>query len=85
MIALFEEAYRVSINDANIAGGSRVGLLLGLLTDDRQNLAGILLLEDGFVTKLPAGTWSIDFRYDAESDRWLDQGVQEGDQEPGQG
>jgi hypothetical protein len=74
MIALFEEPYRISINDSEASGGSRTGLLLGLGTREGvlPSLDGIVLLEDGMVTRLPVSTWSIDFRYDAETDRWVD-------------
>ena len=74
MISLFDEPYRISISDPEASGGSRNGLLLGLGTREGllPSLDGIVLLEDGQVTRLPVTTWAIDFRYDAETDRWVD-------------
>jgi hypothetical protein len=70
MISLFDEPYRISINNPEASGGSRNGLLLGLV--EGSPLKGIVLLEDGRVTTLNAEYWAIDFRYDAETDRWVD-------------
>jgi hypothetical protein len=79
-VALFDEAYRVSINNPAAAGGSHVGLLLGVIDDDKDGLMGIVLVEDGTVTQLDTPFFAIDFRYDPESDRWIDQSAPGSDQ-----
>jgi hypothetical protein len=80
MIALFDEPYRISINNSEASGGSRTGLLLGLAENNGEmpsSIQGIVLLEDGQVTRLAAQYWAVDFRYDAETDRWVDESGQE--------
>lgn len=76
---LFDEPYRVTINQPSIAAGSHVGLLMGLVFEGRTML-GILMLEDGTLTQINTAYFSIDFRYDVESDRWVDRNAQEDEQ-----
>jgi hypothetical protein len=70
--ALFDEPPRVTISDPGVVGGSRAGLLLGVEIRDKEIL-GILCLEDGSLTLAHTGYFSIDFRYDVETDRFIDQ------------
>lgn len=80
-VSLFGEPYRITINQPEAADGSRNGLLLGLAFDVDNGLTGLVLLEDGTVTRLNTYMWSVDFRYDVETDRWTDSNRSEPDQE----
>jgi hypothetical protein len=80
VIALFDEPYRITINQPEAAAGSRNGLLLGVLNG--ETFQGIVLLEDGSVTQLDSWMWTIDYRYEVESDRWMDVNRPEADQQP---
>ena len=67
MIALFDEPPRVSIRSPL----GRNGLLLGMLSSE-HGLEGIVCLEEGDVTLLPVSEFTVDYRYQAENDRWVD-------------
>lgn len=69
MIALFDEPPRVSIRTEAPVDG-RNGLLLGFAYDNR--LHGLVCLENGELTFLDASEFTIDYRYDAEGDTWVD-------------
>jgi hypothetical protein len=77
-IALFNEPPRVTISSPDSVGGSRNALLMGF--DDDDDLNGILCLEDGSVTLLSASLFTIDYRYRAETDRWIDVNAEQPDQ-----
>ena len=68
-IALFDEPPRVSIKLENFP---RNGLLLGMVQYADDLAAGLVLFEDGSVTMLPLATFVLDWRYDAETDQWID-------------
>lgn len=73
-IALFDEPPRISLN--TFSGlDNRNGLLLGF-TDNEDGLAGVVCLEDGEVTRIHLNGFTIDYRYDAEHDRWADVNAQ---------
>lgn len=79
-IALFNEPPRVSIN--NLSGlSNRYGLLLGFSDPDGIGLIGLVCLEDGSVTRIHLNGFTIDYRYNAETDRWMDVNAQEPAQE----
>lgn len=67
-ISLFDEPPRISIKGME---GMRNGLLLGLAVRANE-LAGVVLLEDGTLTYLDPSDFVVDWRYDAVSDRWID-------------
>lgn len=79
MIALFDEPPRVSITAPEIADGSRVALLLGFT--DVNGLEGLLCLEDGSIMRIPVAAFTLDYRYEVETDRWIDQNAPRPDQE----
>lgn len=74
-ISLFDEPPRISIKGME---GMRNGLLLGLAVRGNElavranELAGVVLLEDGTLTYLDPSDFVVDWRYDAVSDRWID-------------
>lgn len=77
--ALFDEPPRITFNQPSVAGGSRNGLLLGL--DIGSEVLGIVCLEDGRLSLVHGSYFSIDYRYDVETDRWVDQNERKADQE----
>lgn len=79
-LALFDEPLRITFSDSSVSGGSRAGLLAGLATEG-QSLRGVVILEDGKLCIVDAAWFSIDYRYDAELDRFTDQNVPRPDQE----
>lgn len=80
MMALFDEPPRISFALPEVVDGSRVGLLLGLIVHDGL-LEGVTVLEDGRISLCKAGLFTIDWRYDHETDRWKDQNAQPDQQE----
>jgi len=50
---------------------SRVGALIGFAVVEAR-LVGIVVLEDGEVAVLERNEFSVDWRYNAETDRWMD-------------
>jgi len=74
-VALFDEPLRVSIVDGY---PSRNGLLVGIEGGD--TLRGIVCMEDGSISYVDAGNFTIDYRYDVLTDRWVDITVQKPDQ-----
>jgi hypothetical protein len=79
-IALFDAPPRVTINKPSVVGGSRVGLLMGVVVNGTE-LQGLICLEDGEPMLVNASWWSFDFRYDAQTDQFKDKDAQEPDQE----
>lgn len=79
-LALFDEPPRVSISEPDAAGGSRVALLLGFVAGP-AGLEGLLCLEDGSLTVLPASVFTVDYRYRVETDRWIDMNSDQPDRE----
>jgi hypothetical protein len=69
-IALFDEPPRVSIK--GLEYDYRNGLLLGVVQTSEYGVAGLVLVEDGGVTVLPLNTFLLDWRYNAETDQWVD-------------
>lgn len=64
------EPLRVSILPSS-GMDSRVGALIGfVVVEDR--IRAIVVLEDGFVGVLNRDEFTVDWRYDAESDGWVD-------------
>jgi hypothetical protein len=80
VIALFDEPPRITIRNPAAAGGSRNGLLMGMALDGKGKLHGVVVLEDGTISLLDGGDFSVDFRYNAESNLWTDQNEPEPDQ-----
>ena len=77
-IALFDEPPRVSIMNME---EMRNGLLLGMFTIAPEgSVAGVVLTEDGSVTVLPLSTFVLDWRYNAETDQWVDVSMPKPDQ-----
>ena len=69
-IALFDEPPRVSIKGIE---GMRNGLLLGMASGDIPTwLYGVVLVEDGTVTYLSPSEFVLDWRYNPETDQWVD-------------
>jgi hypothetical protein len=68
-VALFDEPPRVSIKGME---DMRNGLLLGIQATSDDNTFGIVLLEDGSLTHLPISSFLLDWRYNAETDQWVD-------------
>lgn len=79
-IALFDAPPRVTINNPSAVGGSRAGLLLGMVVNGTE-LQGVVCLEDGEAMLVNASWFSLDFRYDAQTDQFKDKDAQEPDQE----
>jgi len=77
-IALFDEPPRVSIKE--MPGFARNGLLLGVVQYAEDLVAGLVLVEDGSVTMLPLATFVLDWRYNAETDQWVDVSMPKPDQ-----
>ena len=73
-IALFDDPLRVSL--AADMGLSREGLLVGLADD----LMGVVMQEDGSLTFVHPSHFTIQWRYNAETDRWADINTREPDQ-----
>ena len=68
MIALFDEPVRVTFTSEAVGVG-RVGLLMGMVDRDPRAL-GLVVLEDGSLSFVDARYFTVDWRYDAEKDRW---------------
>ena len=68
-IALFDEPPRVSIKEIE---GLRNGLLLGMTASVDGFAAGVVLVEDGSMICLPLGSFVLDWRYNVETDQWVD-------------
>jgi hypothetical protein len=78
MIALFDEPPRVSLNAPHVH--SRVGLLMGMVYDDGR-LSGVVVCDDGEITEVNVEHMRVDYRYDPETDRWIDTNAPGPDQE----
>jgi hypothetical protein len=76
-IALFDEPPRVSIKGYE---DFRNGLLLGVSTLSMGTVQGIVLAEDGTVTEMPLSAFTLDWRYNAETDQWVDISMPKPDQ-----
>ncbi len=74
-MALSDQSFRISLDGS--AGLGRNGLLLGLLRAE-NGLEGIICLEDGRLATLGIGFFTIDYRYDPETDQWTDVSDQQG-------
>lgn len=70
-ITLFDEPPRITFTKPEVVDGSRVGLLIGFVVQDRT-LDGLTILEDGRVALCDASLFLIDWRYDPEKDDWSD-------------
>jgi hypothetical protein len=78
MITLYREGLpRVSIAAAHIE--SREGMLVGLIHEGPE-LAGLLMLGDGTLTRAGLNDFRVQFHYEPETDDWVD----ENKPEPGQ-
>ncbi len=77
-IALFDEPPRVSIKGYPDLSN---GLLLGMTTSEMGNVAGIVLVEDGSVGTLPLDSFVLDWRYNVETDQWVDVSMPKPEQE----
>jgi hypothetical protein len=77
MIALFDDPPRITFSSP--VADSRNGLLFGFAVVD-GSLEGVALLEDGSVTLVTPALFRVDFRYDVETDRWIDVAAQNADQ-----
>jgi hypothetical protein len=64
------EPLRISIS-AEWAN-SRVGALIGFVVIPDSGVKGIAVLENGEVAVLERSEFTVDWRYDAETDRWSD-------------
>jgi hypothetical protein len=76
-IALFDEPPRVSIKGYE---DMRNGLLLGMVANERGFAEGIVLAEDGTVVHLALASFVLDWRYNAETDQWVDISMPKPDQ-----
>lgn len=78
MISLFDRSFpRVSI-ERGLGFGSE-GLLMGFVNG--VVLDALVVLGDGTIMLLPADKVTIFYRYDVETDRWMDISPSEPDQE----
>lgn len=78
VISLFPSGEPLRVSIVKSAGFTSIcGALIGFVFD-RNNLSGIIVLEDGTVSRVPCDQFSVDWRYDAERDRWIDVNVQDG-------
>jgi hypothetical protein len=70
VIALFNEPIRGSASKEFSTTGHI--MLLGLAISSTGTLDGVAVNEHGEVTMIPPTAFTIDWRYVAESDRWMD-------------
>ena len=66
---MFDEPIRGSASRSFAATGHI--MVLGLAVDE-GSIAAVAVTEDGTVTLVPSGEWTIDWRYVTETDRWMD-------------
>ena len=72
-ISLFDEPPRITFSKPELTDGHREGLLLGLvLHGDKPRLDGIAVLGDGRITLCDPGLFTLDWRYNPETDKWSD-------------
>jgi hypothetical protein len=64
------EPLRISVSAT--WANSRVGALIGFAVMPTVGLVGIAVLEDGTVAMLERSEFTVDWRYNAETDRWVD-------------
>lgn len=64
------EPLRISVSAS--WANSRVGALIGFAVMPALGLVGIAVLENGEVAMLERSEFTVDWRYDAETDRWSD-------------
>ena len=79
-IALFDEPPRVTFGIPSATGGSRVGLMVGMVVENLTPY-GICVLEDGTISVVHGSQLTVSWRYNPETDRWADSDAQEGAQE----
>jgi hypothetical protein len=72
------EPLRISISATWI--NSRVGALIGVY-EDEDRIQGIVVCEDGSMALVPFSDFTVDWRYDVETDRWVDVNTRQTDQE----
>lgn len=75
-ISLFDEPPRVTISVDWVS--SRNGLLVGIAVVEGSTIAGLVCLEDGNLTLMEASGFTLDWRYNVETDQWDDQNNQVG-------
>lgn len=75
-ISLFDEPPRVSIKGIE---GLRNGFLLGMVVIEAVT-DGIVVVEDGSMVILPLSLLVLDWRYNPETDQWVDTSMVKADQ-----
>jgi len=73
-VTLYREGLpRVSITAPHI--DSREGMLVGLVDETHvsPSVYGILMLEDGSLTRADFSDFRIQMRYDVQTDQWIDE------------
>jgi hypothetical protein len=66
---MLPEQIRVSL-EAGAGSTTGHGMLIGFETGN--GIQGIVIVEDGSIVRVPVSMFTIDWRYDAATDRWMD-------------
>jgi len=80
VIALFPSGEPLRVTITAKWADSRTGALLGFGQDKPGSMFGIVVLESGSVASISTSEFTIDWRYEAETDRWVDLNVPRTDQ-----
>jgi hypothetical protein len=68
-VALFPSPIQVSV-DAGFGCETGNGMLIGIETGN--GLMGLVMNEVGSISRVPVGNFTINWRFDPATDRWMD-------------
>jgi hypothetical protein len=68
------EPLRVSVTAdwLDFRNGALIGLLAITSKDDRVGLSGVVVAENGRIEIVSVSDFTVDWRYDTATDRWID-------------